>query len=85
MTQEKLIRFFLNEKDYLKTLIDPLIETKNSLIKNESEVFHEIIEEQFKERMNQIIIQEFSKHFTITPEEAITMLEDISLEEFFKC
>ena len=42
MTQEKLIRFFLNEKDYLKTLIDPLIETKNSLIKNESEVFHEI-------------------------------------------
>lgn len=85
MQKEKLIDFFLNEKQRLAEIIFPLIETKNFLIENEPEVFHDEIIRQFNERMNSVIIEEFCKSFTITPEEAMLLLEDVSLEEFFKC
>jgi len=85
MQKEKLIDFFLNEKQRLAEMIFPLIETKNFLIENEPEVFHDEIIKQFNERTNSIIIGEFCKHFTITPEEAMILLEDVSLEEYFKC
>ena len=65
-------------------MIKPLIETKNFLIQNEPDVFHDTINEQFKQTMNNIVLEEFSKKFPITPEEAVTILEDVSLEEFFK-
>lgn len=66
-------------------MIEPLIETKDFLIQNEPDVFHEEILNQFKERMNSIITEEFCKSFTATPEEVMLLLEGISLEEYFKC
>jgi len=62
-----------------------LIETKNFLIENEPDIFHEEIENQFNEKLNSIVIEEFCKRFTVTPEDAMLMMEDIKLEEFFKC
>lgn len=82
---EKLISFCLNEKNYLKTLVDPLIETKEFLLDNEPEIFHEEIKDQFNRRLNEIVIEEFCKHFTVSPEESIILLEGRSLEEYFKC
>jgi|688.fasta_scaffold353469_3 hypothetical protein len=83
--QEKLICFLLNEKKNLTPLVCSLVKTKNFLIETEHEVFHDEIRKQFKERMNSILIQEFSKNFTISPEEAMILFEDISLEEHFEC
>lgn len=80
-----LENFLINEREHLKTLIIPLIETKDFLIQNEPDVFHDEIMNQFKDRLGQIIIDEYSKSFTMTPEEAIMILEGIELEEFFKC
>ena len=67
------------------TLIEPLIETRDFLIQNEPDIFHEEIQTQFNEKLNGVVIEEFCKRFTITPEDAIMMMEGIQLEEFFKC
>lgn len=83
--KENLISFLLNDSERLREMIFPLIETKNFLIENEPDVFHEEIIKQFNERMNNLLIEEFCKHFTITPEEAMILLEDVSLEDYFKC
>lgn len=83
--EEKLISFCLNERSYLKTLVDPLIETKQFLLDNEPIVFHEEIKHQFKDRLNNLIMEEFCKKFTVSPEEAMILLEGKSLEEYFKC
>jgi hypothetical protein len=80
-----LEKFLVNESEYLKTIVIPLIETKDFLIQNEPDIFHDIIKEQFRDRVRQIIIDEYCKSFTITPEEAIIFLEGLDLEEFFKC
>jgi hypothetical protein len=84
-SEDSLKNFIINEFDYLNGIIQPLIETKNYLIKNEPRVFHDVIQEQFEDRLRNIIISEYTKSFTITPEEAIIILEEVNLEEFFKC
>lgn len=83
--RENLEQFLINGSDNLKEIIIPLIETKNFLIQNEPDVFHDIIQQQFNDRLKEIVMTEFCKSFTITPEEAIIVLEDVYLEEFFKC
>lgn len=83
--KDTLKKFLINERSDLKEIIIPLIETKEFLILNEPDVFHEEIRQQFNDKLRQIIIGEFCKGFTITPEEAMIVLEDINLEEFFKC
>ena len=85
MQREKLIHFLLNEKKTLKPLICALVKTKNHLIENEDRVFHDEIKRQFNDRMNELLIAEFSKVVTINPEEAMILLEEVSLEEFFEC
>ena len=85
MKEKNLITFILNEKQNLLDLVIPLIETKNFLIQNEPDIFHEEIESQFNETLNRIIVEEFSKKFTTTPEDVMLMMENVKLEEFFKC
>lgn len=85
ISKDDAIEFIILSKPELIDMINCLIKEKQMHLLNEDIVFHDIIKEQFKDVMAKIIIDQLTNRFAISTEEAIMLIEEVDLEEIFKC
>lgn len=85
ISKDDAIEFIILSKPELIDMINSLIKEKQMHLLNEDIVFHDIIKEQFKDVMAKIIIDQLTNRFAISTEEAIMLIEEVDLEEIFKC
>lgn len=85
ISKDDAIEFIILSKPELIDMINSLIKEKQMHLLNEDIVFHDVIKEQFKDVMAKIIIDQLTNRFAISTEEAIMLIEEVDLEEIFKC
>lgn len=84
MEKQRIIEYLVDNKEYLKTLIQDLSEQKDILLQTQHAIFYKEIMIQYKNTIKEIVSIEIAKSLGTDTENINLVLDQIDLLEYFK-
>lgn len=82
--REAVFLYVTHNFERLKAMVLPYKVQRDEMLKTENAVFREEINRQFANLVRSIILNDAALNLNLNPEEIISFVEDISVEEFTK-
>lgn len=80
--KERIIQYLIDNKQYLKYLVDPHTKTRNRLLKEQPREFHDDIIFNYDDLVKFIIVNETSKSLALDYETICIILDNTNLEGY---
>lgn len=83
MNPTSIREWFIVNNFHLRELINPYITLRNTLLLTTNDVFHDVIDTQYKNMLLSIIANAATKDLGCSYEEVLVELEELKWEKFF--
>lgn len=80
--EHDIVSYLIHNQQHIKSLCVPHKEHKESLLKSEDVLFHDIINKQYKETLNLIVGIELQKKLGVSQEDIRVVLDALNWEEY---
>lgn len=80
--EQNVFLYLIDNQQRFKQELDRFVVQRNNLLKSEDSSFHSEIEQQFKEYVQRVLVDNVTKHLAISSEDAIIVIENLNVDVY---